>query len=50
MEDAQSLWRLHRDRLDEPRVRRTLRLLQEALSQSDLEPAFDAILRRSGSR
>ena len=31
--------------LDEQRIRETLRLLEEALAQSDLLPAFDAIVR-----
>lgn len=43
VEDARSLWRLHGAAIDEPRIRATLRLLEQALSQSDLVPTFDAI-------
>lgn len=50
IDDARSLWRLHGDRIDVGRIRRTLRLLEEALAQSDLVPAFDAISRTSPSR
>jgi hypothetical protein len=45
LEDARSLWRLHGGRIDVSRVRRTLRLLEEALNQSDLLPSLDAITR-----
>lgn len=45
-EDARALWRLHGGELDAARVRRTLRLLEEALSQSDLVSAFDALVER----
>lgn len=44
IEDARALWRLHGADLDRDRIRRTLRLLEEALSQSDLLPAFEAII------
>jgi hypothetical protein len=47
VEDARSLWRVHGPRIDEPRLRQTLRLLEEALSQSDLVPMFDSIVRSS---
>ena len=47
IEDARLLWRLHHDRIDVSRVRRTLHLLQEALAQSDLVPALDAIVQSS---
>ena len=50
MDDARSLWQLHGDRIDVSRIRRTLRLLEEALAQSDLVPAFDAIIRTSANR
>jgi len=46
LEDAHGLWRLRGRDLDPARIRRTLRLLEEALSQSDLLPAFELILRR----
>ena len=45
VDDARALWRLHRERMDAARIRRTLRLLEEALSQSDLLPTFDGIAR-----
>jgi Nucleotidyl transferase of unknown function (DUF2204) len=45
IEDARALWRAHGPRLDHERVRRLLALLEEALSQSDLLPAFDEIVR-----
>jgi hypothetical protein len=49
LEDARALWRLHGRDLDADRVRGTLRLLEEALSQSDLIASFETIstLRRS---
>jgi hypothetical protein len=47
VEDARSLWRLHGHRIDEPRLRQTLLLLEEALTQSDLIPSFDSIVRSS---
>jgi hypothetical protein len=43
LDDARVLWRLHGETLDAGRIRRTLALLEEALSQSDLLPAFEAI-------
>lgn len=46
LEDARSLWRLHGSALDAERIRRTLQLLQEALSQSDLVPTFDSVQHR----
>lgn len=39
------LWRFHAPKVDAERIRRTLRLLEEALSQSDLVSTFDAIVR-----
>ena len=41
--DASGLWRLHGRRVDHDRVRETLTLLEEALGQSDLVSAFEAI-------
>ena len=46
IEDARALWRRHGDELDTARVRRTLHLLEEALSQSDLVLAFEALVQR----
>ena len=46
LDDAGGLWRVHGRALDAERIRRTLRLLEEALSQSDLLPAFESILSR----
>jgi hypothetical protein len=46
LDDVAALWRLHREGVDAGRIRRTLGLLEEALSQSDLLPAFDAIAGR----
>jgi hypothetical protein len=45
-EDARARWRLHGGELDAARVRRTLHLLEEALSQSDLVSAFEALVQR----
>ena len=45
--DAQSLWRIHGHSLDVRSIRRTLRLLEEALDQSDLLPSFDSIRSRA---
>jgi hypothetical protein len=43
IEDARGLWRAHGRDLDSARIRRILRLLEEALSQSDLLPLFDSM-------
>ena len=43
LEDARALWRLHGARVNRPRIRRLLRLLEEALGQSDLLSGFEAI-------
>ena len=43
IEDARGVWRAHGAGLDADRIRRILGLLEEALSQSDLVPTFDAI-------
>jgi hypothetical protein len=44
--DARGLWRARGHEMDIARIASVLRLLEEALSQSDLTPAFDAIRRR----
>jgi hypothetical protein len=46
VDDAANLWRLHGHELDAGRIGATLRLLEEALTQSDLLPAFESILQR----
>ncbi len=43
LEDARGLWHLYRRKLDVDRIHRTLRLLEEALGQSDLLPCFESI-------
>ena len=43
IEDARSLWGLHGSHIDRRRIRRVLRLLEEALGQSDLLSGFEAI-------
>lgn len=50
LEDARGLWRIHHRTLDGHRIRTTLQLLEEALSQSDLVPAFDDIARPPHAR
>jgi hypothetical protein len=45
LEDARNLWRILGQELDANRIHRTLRLLEEALSQSDLVPSFESIRR-----
>ncbi|MGQ0733307.1 MAG: hypothetical protein ACT4QD_06575 [Acidobacteriota bacterium] len=50
LEDARGLWSLHGRGMDASRIRRTLGLLEEALSQSNLLPAFDAMVNRDQSR
>jgi hypothetical protein len=50
LDDASGLWRLHGREMDAERIRRTLRLLEEALSQSDLLPAFESVQRRGAAR
>ena len=42
--DARSLWRIHRRDVDVSSIRGTLRLLEEALDQSDLLPAFESMV------
>ena len=46
LDDARALWHLHGREMDADRVRRTLRLLEEALGQSDLIASFDTIAGR----
>lgn len=46
IEDVNALWRLHGPSADAARIRRVLAVLEEALSQADLVPAFDAVVRR----
>jgi hypothetical protein len=43
LEDARNLWRARGRDLDAVRIRRILRMLEEALGQSDLVPAFESI-------
>ena len=43
IDDARALWRLHSPRIDAQRIRTMLRLLEEALRQSDLVSAFEDI-------
>jgi hypothetical protein len=43
IDDARAIWTLHGKHLDAARIRGTLTLLEEALSQSDLLPAFEDI-------
>jgi hypothetical protein len=45
VEDVRALWRVHRRTLDVERIRGILVLLEEALSQSDLVPGWDDIVR-----
>ena len=44
-EDARQLWRLHGSAARRRRIRRLLRLLEEALDRSDLVSGFEAIAR-----
>jgi hypothetical protein len=46
LEDATGVWHLLGREMDADRIRRVLRLLEEALSQSDLLPGFESIQRR----
>ena len=43
IEDARNLWRLQGSHIDRRRIRRVLRLLEEALGQSDLVSGFECI-------
>ena len=44
VEDARSLWRIHGSDARRRRIRRLLRLLEEALDQSDLLSGFESIV------
>jgi hypothetical protein len=46
LDDLATLLRVQRSTIDEARVRKVLGLLEQALGQSDLLPAFDDALRR----
>lgn len=46
IEDARGLWRIRGSDMGDTRIRSVLGLLEEALGQSDLLPAFEAIQRR----
>jgi hypothetical protein len=48
LEDAGALWRIRGQELDAARIERALRLLEEALSQSELVSTFEA-MRRGGA-
>ena len=48
-EDARNLWRLHGSEARRRRIRRVLRLLEEALDRSDLVSGFSAISRRTSA-
>ncbi len=50
LEDVRSLWRIRGRELDADRIHRTLRLLEEALSQSDLVPSFESIRQGEAGR
>jgi hypothetical protein len=43
IDDAGALWRLHGRTVDADRIRRTLRLLEEALAQGDLVSTFERL-------
>ena len=47
LEDARGLWKIHGIRLDAARIRGILGLLEDALGQSDLVPAFAEIQRHA---
>lgn len=46
IEDARNLWRSRGSEMNAMRIATTLRLLEEALAQSDLIPAFESIQKR----
>ena len=48
VEDVVNLLAIQRESIDHQRVRSLLTTLQDALGQSDLLPAFEDALRRSG--
>jgi predicted nucleotidyltransferase len=47
IDDVVALLRIQARTIDQARVRHILRLLEDALGQSDLVPAFEAALRRA---
>jgi hypothetical protein len=47
LEDVRTLWRIHETKVDAGRIRDVLGLLEQALGQSDLLPAFEAIVHQS---
>ena len=49
MEDVRNLWRLHGAAVDRGRIIQVLTMLEEALSQSDLVPAFETVAREQRS-
>jgi hypothetical protein len=44
IEDVRNLWRVHCSTADRSRITHVLTTLEEALAQSDLVPAFEAIV------
>jgi hypothetical protein len=50
VEDAAAIWRTHGADLDAGRIERVLRLLEEALTQSDLLPTFERVRAAAGKR
>jgi hypothetical protein len=48
IEDVRALWSLHAQDIDVERVRRTLRLLEDALAQGDLLSTFDRVTQQRG--
>ena len=46
IEDVNALWQLHGPTADAARIKRTLAMLEGALSQDDLVPVFDAVIGR----
>jgi hypothetical protein len=49
IEDVRNLWPLHSATADHDRITQVLTMLEEALAQSDLVPAFEAIAQRRRS-
>jgi len=47
MEDVNALWQIHGPKANADRIRSVLAMLEEALSQGDLVPAFNAIVQAS---
>ena len=50
VEDARGLWQIRGQSLDADRIHRTLRLLEEALSQSDLVSSFESVRRGAAGK